>query len=195
MKTFIIADPHRQQGNLLGTIDHLQEQGIEFEVFTGLHLEHSVVESINLSHKSIVKIAVEENWPEVCILEEDVWFPSPDGWKYFLANKPPVFDLYLGGVYGLNQGAQKRLEQGKGALEVHNFAGLHCYIISERYYQKFLSIPQNVHIDDQPGMGTFFVCYPFAALQRSGWSANNGMIVNYNTQITVEQIYKGNEDE
>lgn len=190
MKAHIIADPLRPHPN--NTLeDEIARQGIQARIWVGIHDPLSVVSSINRSHKMIVRLAKEQQLPEICIMEEDVMFPAADGWRYFLTNKPESFDLYLGGCYGLNQRAYNRIASDPGATEIHNFAGLHCYIISASYYDRFLALPEDSHIDDQPGMGRFYVCSPFAALQHPGWSSNNRAHADYNTQIPQECIYYG----
>lgn len=191
MTAHIIHDPTRAQPNTALDAE-IKRQNIQAEIWPCLHDSNSVVRSINLSHKQIVYDAQGRGLKEVCIMEEDVWFPAPDGWQYFLRNKPTEdFDLYLGGVYGLNLTALRRISKETGAAEIHNFVGMHCYIIRARYYDKFLSLPEDQHIDHQPGLGVFYVCYPFAALQRPGWSANNKRDVDYNSTIADEHIYKG----
>lgn len=179
----VIIEPTRTKPNT--TLDpEIRRHSIIAFKWNSIPDPSSVVRSINLSHKQIVRFAQEQNMPEICILEEDVCFPAADGWEYFLRNKPTKpFDLYLGGCYGLNPLALRRIGKEPGAAEIHNFVGLHCYIISQRYYQKFLDLPENKHIDDQPGLGVFYVCYPFAAIQYPGWSANNRQPVNYNHEI------------
>jgi hypothetical protein len=191
MTAQIIHDPARAQPNT--TLDaEIKRQNIDAEAWPCLYDSNSVVRSINLSHKQIVQWAKDSGLPEVCIMEEDVWFPASNGWQYFLQCKPTEeFDLYLSGAYGLNPLALKRISKEPGAAEIHNFVGLHCYIIRQRYYDKFLALPEDQHIDHQPGLGVFYVCYPFAALQAPGWSANNKCEVDYNQQIAKEHIYWG----
>lgn len=195
MIAHIIINPDRPVPNT--TLEaELTCQGIDAKLWLRVPDYNNVVRSINLSHKQIVQFAADHHIPEICIMEEDVMFPAFDGWQYFQANKPDKFDLYLGGAYGLNAGALAKIASGPGAVPIHNFAGLHCYIISERYYAKFLSQPENKHIDDQPGIGSFFVCAPFAALQHPGWSCNAQRQVDYNCDIRMlpkECIYYGQE--
>lgn len=191
MKAHIIVDEYRPMLNLT-VAEEILKQDIDHQFWKAVHEPESVIASIGKSHKQIVEYAKRTGLSEVCIMEEDVWFPAKDGWLHFLKNKPADYDLYLSGVYGLHQGARDRLQrEGPGALSIHNFAGLHCYIIHETYYDRFLSIPESSHIDDQPGMGQFFVCFPFAALQHPGWSANNGRECDYNTTIPEDYVYRG----
>jgi hypothetical protein len=193
MIAHIIVNPARPVSNET-LYQELDRQGIDAKLWEPVHDKDSVVRSINLSHKQIVQFAVEHHIPQICIMEEDVMFPASDGWQYFQANIPDEFDLYLGGAYGLNETAFNRIRKHPGAIPIHNFAGLHCYIINNTYYDRFLSLPENRHIDDQPGLGRFFVCAPFAALQHPGWSSNARRTVDYNCDermLPKDCIYYG----
>lgn len=196
MRAHVIVNPDnpRPKDELYYELDR---QGIAAKIWPCIRDSESVVRSINLSHKQIVRFAIEHHIPEICIMEEDVMFPANDGWLYFQANKPAEFDLYLAGTYGLNFAALNRIANNPGAVEINNFAGLHCYIINDTYYDKFLSLPDNQHIDNQPGMGRFFVCAPFAALQRPGYSYNAKRHVDYNCDkrsLPSECIYHGKKE-
>lgn len=199
MKPHIIVDPARPVlVEKLSSINHWQNFE-SVQVWDPVRDSNSTLRSINLSHKQIVSYAKQNKLKEICILEEDVMFTAPDSWDMFLAHKPEKFDIYLGGAYGLNNTALKRIQQEAGtdmiAAEIHNFAGLHCYVISENYYDRFLDTPEDKHIDDQAGRGRFFVCFPFVALQNPGWSSNNRKIQDYNADLKPEFIYygKGNQ--
>ncbi len=193
MIAHILINPYRPIPNATLNAE-LDRQGIDAKFWEPVYDSNSAVRSINLSHKRIVQFAADHHLPEICIMEEDVMFPADDGWRYFLANKPDEFDLYLGGAYGLNSQAWTRIEEGAGPVEINNFAGLHCYIIGAGYYEKFLALPEDKHIDDQPGLGNFYVCAPFAALQYPGWSANAQQMVDYNCDersLPKKCIYHG----
>lgn len=180
-------------------------QGISYTLWDAEILPN-VVESINASHKKIVQYAADAGLPEVAIAEDDVYFPADDGWKYFLANKPKAFYLYLGGCYcnlivsrkTESDGQWIRVDWGKHyhptrttiERSVLSPVGLHCYIINERYYRTFLNTDPTAHIDTAQ-KGVFKVCYPMAAIQRPGWSANNLENVNYNTILKPEDVYGG----
>lgn len=188
MNVHLIIDPFRPHTNT--TIEkEMVDQEIDAIMWPAIHDPNDVVRSINQSHKTIVAFAKEQQLPEICIMEEDVMFLGPGAWQQYLDNKPGKFDLYLGGCYGLNQDAYRRIAEGSGAVQINNFAGLHCYIINESYYDRFLGMPENKHIDDQPGMGVFYVSAPFVALQHPGWSSNNKVTVNYNKNIPKECLY------
>ena len=188
----IIIDPNRPQKNK--TLENeVSKQGIMARVWRAIPDSNSVKRSINLSHKQIVKYAKESRLAGVCILEEDVKFYGENGWRYFLENIPADYDIYLGGVYGPTpdthtmRGAEKPAE-----FIVKEFSGFHCYLVNERFYDNYLSVPDNTHIDGlMKNLGKFVVCYPFAALQHPGWSSNCRKNTDYNKQIPLEDIYEG----
>jgi hypothetical protein len=147
----------------------LERQGIvEYEIFPCIMFP-DVVASINASHKMIVAEAKRAGLKETCIAEDDVMFPAEDGWEYFLSKKPNEYDLYLSGTYCV-------------PVENKIITGFHLYMVHEKFYDTFLSVKDSVHIDTEFNniKGDYHFCYPFAALQRPGWSNNNKEMANYN---------------
>lgn len=130
----------------------------------------SAVKSINLSHKQIVAWAKENKLPEVWIGEDDVMFT--DDVNIYLNNKPEDYDLYFGGVYAATYFDNN--------LVFWN--GMHCYMVSEKFYDKFLECRDDMHIDlvlAHTG-GNFKVCNPRIALQRPGWSKQHNVFIDRN---------------
>lgn len=172
----------RQSERYEPLMDELSAQGIEYRLWNPIEAK-TVVESINQTHKSIVKYAMEEDLPMIAIAENDVMFPAKDGWQYFLSKMPKRFDIYSAATY-------------VDDLENKNhLCGFHCYIISRCFYEKFLSVPEWEHVDtaiDELG-GDFHVCRPFAALQRPFRSANHPEIPisNYNLVVNPKDVYYG----
>jgi len=159
-------------------IYELNRQGItDYEIFPCIMLPE-VVPSINASHKMIVREAKKNGLPEVAIAEDDLMFPAEDGWDYFLRNKPEKYDLYLAGTY---------------CLPVTNkiITGFHLYMVHSDFYDTFLSAKDNAHIDTEFNNieGDYHFCYPFAALQRPGWSNNCRRQVNYNGYLKPNDVY------
>lgn len=179
MKLNIIHDSRRIE-RYEPLIAELDRQGItDYEIWPCIMLP-SVVESINASHKMIVRKAKEDGLKEVCVVEDDVFFPAEDGWAYFLKNKPEDYELYLACSYG-------------GYSEKQPI-GFHLYMVHEQFYDKFLSVPDNAHIDTAMwwlGKDKFVFCYPFPALQRAGFSANNMSHADYNKVLKDEDVYGG----
>ena len=181
----IIFDERRPERYypLLGEFE--RQKITDFEIFPCI-IRPKVLESITSSFKMIVMLAKDNGLKEVAIGEDDLMFPAEDGWEYFLRNKPEEFDVYIGGTYYIN----KPEEYKPPVIKVKEWVGNHCIIIHEKYYDTFLSLPDNCHCDTaNSDKGDFYVCFPFAALQRPGFSANNNTIVNYNPILKPEWIH------
>lgn len=156
----------------------------EYHFWDAIRHNDSVVRSISDSHKMIVQWAKDHNMPEVCIAEQDVFFPSERGWGWFLINKPESFDIYAAANYiSFPRNGQV------GAIKIDELCGFQLYIISEKYYDKFLETRGDRHIDSEQ-KGDLYFCYPMAALQRSGYSVNNRQVVNYNYDLKPGDIYR-----
>lgn len=162
-------------------IKEFGEQGItNYKFWDAIVLKDSVVKSINLSHKMVVKYAKDNNHTECCLMEQDIYFTSPNAWRFFLDNKPESFSLYLWGSYIV-------------PLSNHKICGFQLYVIHSSFYDAFLSTPDDVHIDTYMDelKGDYKFCYPFPALQRAGFSSNNMAVVDYNKILSEQDIYKG----
>lgn len=176
----IIFDDRMNWDDKERLIAEFEQQGIYDYTFWDAVIDRkTVTESINASHKRIVEWAKENGLLEVMIAEQDLTFTNPNAWEYFLNNKPEDFDIYLAATY-------------IPPITNNKICGFHLYIVRQQFYDKFLSVDDRKHIDTgvcEMG-GNFKFCYPFPALQRSGYSANNGTVVNYNSLLKPEDIYK-----
>ena len=134
MNTLNIIYDNRQDADYGRLLGEFIEQGItDYKFWDAVCKKESVVESINASHKQIIRYAKENNIPEICVAEQDLTFTDKGAWDYFLKNKPKEFDIYLGATYILPVSNKK-------------ICGFHLYIISEKYYDSFLSVPDDAHI-------------------------------------------------
>ncbi len=167
-------------------IAELDRQGIkDYEIFPCIMFD-SVVESINASHKMLVRWAMQEERPYVIIAEDDIMFPHEKGWQWYLDNTPPIYDIYAGGNYN----AFER-PKNSGAFRTDMIVGFHLYTVHSRYYEQFLATPDDKHIDTEQKSPLMYFCYPMAAIQRAGFSANNAAPVNYNSILNDEDVYGG----
>lgn len=159
-------------------IEEMNRQGIKYKIWDSVECKDSVVKSINLSHKQIVQYAKDNGIKEIAIGEDDLVFPAPNGWQFFLRNKPERYDLYLGCSFL--------------PLHAKMVCGFHLYCIQEQFYDAFLSVDETKHIDTAMDdlKGDYVWCYPYPALQRPSWSANNKAQVNYNAVLNKEDIYQ-----
>ena len=165
-------------GRLLG--EFIQQGITKFMFWEAKVFSDSVVRSINASHKMIVQWAKDNNMESVTIGEQDLMFTAPDAWDYYLKQMPKEFDIYLGCTY-------------VPPISNNVLCGFHLYTVSKNYYDKFLSVDENKHIDTAVSDmgGDFKFCYPFPCLQRPGFSANNKAICDYNKILEPKDIYKG----
>jgi len=153
----------------------------DYKIWDAIVLPHSVVTSISESHKMIVRAAMEENLPYTIIAEDDLMFTADGAWDYYLRGIPADFDLYLACTY----------IKPISPVQVNGF---HLYTVAQKFYEKFLAAPPKEHIDTAMNDigGDYSLCYPFAALQRAGFSANNNAYADYNKQtINDEDIFIG----
>lgn len=169
----------------------MEDQHIKnWTILPATKLPGSVIRSISISHKRAVRAAKELGYERICIMEEDVIFPDKAGWSYFLSSMPADndFDLYIGGI--ITGFGDKKEQYKTPSFITPSFTGMHCYVIHSRFYDTFLSTSDDQHIDQAlDGLGKYVVCYPFAALQRPGWSANARAYVDYNVHLTPEDVY------
>lgn len=189
-KVNIIHKPDRHDRAILFKSE-LMKQGItDFQVWRATTNEKTTNANISKSHKKIVEWAKENKLPEVCIAEDDFYFPSEHGFKYFLSKKPKSFDIYLSGIY---VGSNKISESNN---IIKRFSGLHFYIVHSRFYNLFLEADESQGLDNAlgemaiKGFGKFQVCYPMAAIQHETPSNNiEGQIYKISDYFSADKVY------
>jgi len=185
MDIYILYDNRRSEYFPLIQEEMDRQKITEYTLFPPVPRE-TVVSSINVSQKSIIQKAKDEGLERVIIMEQDIWFPSKDGWEYFVKNEPKEYDIYLGGNYL----PDNRIEYKVPLTKINSYVGHHCIMVHNRYYDRFLETPEDKHIDTaQEGRGEFYLCYPMPALQRAGFSSNNMAQVDYNKILEPIHIY------
>ncbi len=145
----------------------IQGQGIMAEFWP------SIKGRIDLAHKQIIKNAMLNDIPMVCVGEDDLFFPYEYGYEYFINKMPDDFDVYVSGVYNHDESFPNKDNILK------RFAGLHLYIVHQRFYQKFLDLDCSQESIDN-AIGTLALkneckvvcCYPYAAIQQELSSTN-----------------------
>jgi hypothetical protein len=168
------TERHERLGREIAT------QGILVELWDGIYLP-SVKASINAAHKQIVQYAKIAEWEQVMIAEDDIRFSAPRAWDYYLYNMPKDFDLYLGGVF---------LGEPEAGI-VKDFTGMTLYTVHQRYYDTFLAVPDDEHIDRalSAAGGLFRVCEPFVCFQYDGHSTNTGKWESYESLIKNRRFF------
>lgn len=163
----------------------LEEQGItKVNIWEGIHNVKSIKAGINAAHKQIIQWAKDEGLKKVVVLEDDVRFSDVGAWQYYLDNEPEDYDIYLGGIY------LGKIVDGL----VESFTALHCYTISERFYDIFLSTDNEKHLDEAlAGLGRYFVCTPMVAIQHNGFSDSSQTYCNFDSITSSRKLYKSNQ--
>lgn len=160
----------------------LQEQGItDYKIWSGIIDSEIIERGISKAHKQIVKYAKDNCLSEILIGEDDLHFTDKNSLKFFLANKPSDYDIYLGGIY------YGRLSSDNS---VEDFSGLTLYMVNERFYDTFLSAREDVHLDRAlREKGKFVVCNPFVVVQHNGFSDNVKREVNYDNFLKSRNLF------
>jgi hypothetical protein len=161
----------------------LEEQGItNYKLWDGVYHSHKQAkENISEAHKQIVEYAKMAEFGSVIIAEDDIRFFAPGAWKHYLANTPKDYDLYLASVY---------LGELKEDNTVNSFSGLTLYTVHSRFYDTFLGINPQEHLDRaMEGKGRFVVCNPFVAEQYDGFSSNTGKEEKYGNLMQGRNLF------
>lgn len=164
----------------------MNEQGItDYKVWDGIH-DPNKVRAISQAHKQIVSYAKENRFPEICIMEDDCVFLGHGAFDYYLQNKPTDFSIYIGGLSNVLK---------KEEDYVTDFRGLTLYTINEKFYDKFLSVPETVNIDAAlKGLGKYYLCPKIVCSQKSGYSYHKKRHTDYAHLLKQYDIYEGKRD-
>jgi len=166
-------------------MEEIKRQGItNYTFWDSVYSPVSTKVGISEAHQQIVRYAKLAEFSDVMIAEDDFTGSHPDSFKYFLANCPRQFDLYLSQVFLGDLDENNR---------VKSFTGMTLYIVHSRFYDRFLSVDPNEHIDHELSRigGLFHVCNPFAFRQRNGWSSNTGKEENYDDLLASRTFFGG----
>lgn len=161
-------------------INQMNDQRAEFVIHDGV-LHRKSFTGCSLAHKKIIRQAQKDKLPICCICEDDTEFSDSNSLKYFFNTIPSIFSLYLGCIYH----GEIRPDN-----TVRDFSSLTLYIVHESFYAKFLSVPENMHLDrGLAGLGKFVVCNPFVCKQIDGYSDNSKKETKYNEKYMVKRKF------
>lgn len=139
-----------------------------YKIFDAIFNETAPYTGICKSHKSVVFEAKKNSESFCLVMEDDIHFTSPEAWDYFISNIPESFDIYLGSNYH-----PAVYEDG---IVTGQFDSLILYVIHSRFYDEFLALPENQHLDrtlsQLSGTKEIRLCYPMPAVEHSGFSYN-----------------------
>jgi hypothetical protein len=166
----------------------LDKQGItDYSIIEGFYDKANRKQAIHKGHRKIVQLAKDKGLGNCIIAEDDIVLSSPNAYKYFLSQIPESYDLFFGLIYA---GTVENNQVKNGMSGV-----LTLYSISSRFYDFFLSLDTNTHLDRELGNTAYkheyFVCNPEVVEQRGGYSFNLRQIMFYSTYMENKIMYKG----
>jgi len=179
----------KREDRLSNLEKELKEQGIDkYLIWPGIIDLVAVFRGINLAHKSIVHFAKNKGLKKVTIAEDDICFLGKGAWQYYLDNMPEDFDLYMGMVYEGKIGDDNRL-----LPDPFTFSGMTLYTVSDRFYDKFLSVKDMDHIDKTlgalAGEYKFYVCPEFVCKQLDGYSDQKKQDCKYEHLLKGRKLF------
>ena len=186
----VIHDPARAE-----RYEPLMRQlaGLQHRVWPAVHADTFATGCAN-AHKAVVRSFREAGLPFGCVAEDDLqWCGDPAGaWHHFLAGMlalPPDWDVYLAGI---SAGAVDRTSTAV-VRRVTRHTGHHLYMVSRRCYDRVLACPAGQHLDVWLGRQkvSAYTCWPLAATQAPGFSANRGRVVDYHAAFSRYALREG----
>lgn len=129
---------------LEGFLKEADEQHFGVRVWEGEAIKSNPKMGICRSMKRIVQYAKDNNLEKICIAEDDARAFAPGAWKYFVDNIPKEpWDMYLSCYYACD------LVEGNRIMQP--FSGMTLFFVHRNFYDFFLSLPDNCHVDRELG--------------------------------------------
>lgn len=177
-----IINLERRKDRKDAVIRQMEMEKAPYKIWNAIETNPAKI-GISQSHKMIVRWAKENNLPFVINAEDDLLWTGTGAYSYFIANMPESFDLYLGGSHTYISDEN---------LRVKKFSGTTLMAIHSKYYDTFLSISENVNLDNMLSMtgGDFVVCPKVVCKQSSGYSDNVKKDMNYDYLWKDKPLYK-----
>lgn len=161
-----------------------KEQGFEIRFWPGIINKHSLHTGICQAHKQIVQYAKEEKLSSVTIMEDDTRFFGPGAFKHYIKHRPIAYDIYLGMIY------VGKIEKN---VVIEGWSGMTLYTVHQRFYDKFLSIPDDSQIDQRLGemcrIYKFVVCNPFVCEQDGSYSDHKMSSCDYSSLLKGRLLF------
>lgn len=174
-----------RESSLLKEIEG-QSEPIQISFFEGVHEKKNTKKAICEGHQRIVKFAQENNLPNIIICEDDLRFTSPNSFKYFLSQIPKSYDIFCAMTYVCTKKEENRL---LGPFS----GGLTLYSVHSRFYEAFLEINPNVHLDRYLGEISpdfeIYECPLVPAFQSGGLSDRSNQVMSYEIYLEGRGIF------
>lgn len=194
MRVYLIHDVKRTDRHKL-FMKEIEEQEIGVEIMPAVKEYTNVRKNISEAHKNCIREAIDHDLDKVVVLEDDVRFVCQGAYKRFLelsGQLPEDWDVFTAGSYDYIIQRQGGTQYPKEPIDkLTRFAGLHCYMVNKRFYQRFLDT-RGVNNLDKNLSGNLYLAYPMLALQHDTYSDNVRKMTNYNiTHVRKLKIWQG----
>lgn len=163
--------------------------GWDYTVINGVKASTAML-GIAQAHINAVMIAMQNEWDNVLIMEDDIQL-RVGAEPYFniaLQHLPEKWDVLLGGCYD----SQQVRPFNEYWNQVGEFCGIHFYILNKSAYKRFLDYDGKQHIDRWINYKSkrldCFLIKKFIATQRNGYSDNRLKVVDYSNKIAKYQL-------
>lgn len=178
-----VAEETRRQSFM----EEMATQRAKYMVHDGV-IDRPPFKGIAKAHKKVIQYAKDMKMKMICVCEDDIKFTHPDSYKYFLKNMPEDFDMYMGLIYHGEISDTRRVMNGFSG-------GMTLYIVKEQFFDTFLNVSENNHIDNNLGElawdHKYYVCNPFVCTQSGGYSFNKKQILYYDEYLRGKTLYAG----
>ena len=161
-------------------------------IFEGVKDHHGYI-GCSKSHRKIIKKAIDNNYDNVLVIEDDIKFTSNKSFDYFqrvLNNLPDKWDIILGGVYYCGN----MEKENDYLMKIDNFSSTHFVLYNKNVYKTILRHDvydkELCHIDRyishlaKNNLINVYLIYPMIAIQNIGYSDVANKEVDYSKYLS-----------
>jgi hypothetical protein len=179
-----------------GMLTEMQKAGIKYFYRSKAIYDKKPETGICKAHKNALKRSILLNVSDhAIIMEDDIEFTHADSYKYFLdsfRHLPKSWDIFYGGYSSIEQASPEQ----ENVFRVNYVGATHLYAINAKFFQKFMTANENIHLDiwlSDP-LHSNAECYaasPMAAIQKNGLSQNTNKEENYEGHFKRFKLFSG----
>jgi len=164
----------------------LKKKGIkDYSIIEGFYDAKNTKQAIHKGHRMIVELAKKNNMPFCIVAEDDIVFTHQNSFNYFISQIPESYDIFSALVYSATMEGDRIMNGGSGMTSL--------YIVNSRFYDFFLSMNIDNHVDRELAITAFkheyYVCNPMVVIQRGGYSIQKRQILYYDEFLRDKKMY------
>lgn len=150
---------------------------------------------VSAAHKNCIRYAKEKGWKRVIVMENDIRFTHPNSFNFFLEGfneLPDDWEIYLGGAYSY----KFRENINENLHHITNFHAFHLYAVNSEYYDGYLNIRDDWHIDVALGYeANTYLRFPIPSIQHNGYSESFKRDLEHDYWTKKLYLYNGSKTE